>query len=67
MTAELPKKTVQISIRLPYSLKKLIARYLKLHTHVNESDFVRDAIREKISRDAPNLYHELFQGEKSNQ
>jgi len=36
-----------------------------LDTHINESDFIRDAIREKIQRDAPYLYRELFLGKRT--
>jgi len=31
-----------------------------LDTHINESDFIRDAIREKIQREAPHMFKELF-------
>jgi hypothetical protein len=40
-----------------------VQKYLQLDTHLNESDLVRDAIREKIKRDAPNLFDEVFQGD----
>ncbi len=50
-----------IGVRVPTSLKTLLRRYVELDTHINESDFIRDAIREKILRDAPGLYRELFQ------
>jgi len=50
----------QISLRIPTSLKKLIAKVVKHDTHLNESDFIREAIREKIRRDAPDFYTSLF-------
>ena len=40
-------------------------KYIELDAHVTESDFVREAIREKIQRDAPELYKKLFEGKKS--
>jgi hypothetical protein len=36
-------------------------KFVSMDAHINESDFIRDAIREKIQRDAPHLYQELFQ------
>jgi Arc/MetJ-type ribon-helix-helix transcriptional regulator len=49
-----------VGARIPSRFKELIAEFLKRDTHLNESDFVRDALREKIRRDAPELYAELF-------
>jgi len=56
------QKNAQISARIPIPLKKLIGKYISLDTHINESDFIRDALREKIQKDAPALYHEIFKG-----
>jgi len=50
-----------ISARIPLHLKSLIQKFVAMDTHINESEFIRDAIREKIHRDAPHLYRELFQ------
>ena len=55
------KKEAAISARIPYTLKKLMKRFVALDAHINESDFIRDAIREKIQREAPELYSQLFQ------
>ena len=56
-----PERTdASISARIPIPLKKLIERFVSMDTHINESDFIRDAIREKIKRDAPDLYKQLF-------
>lgn len=49
-----------ISARIPKSLKKLIEEFVRRDCHLNESDFIRDAIREKIQREAPELYARLF-------
>lgn len=54
------QKEAAISARIPVPLKTLIQRVIAIDTHINESDFIRDAIREKIQRDAPHLYRELF-------
>lgn len=54
-------KTKVVATRVTDPLAKLIERYLKMDAHVSPADFIRDAIREKIQRDAPHLYQELFQ------
>jgi hypothetical protein len=56
-----------LSFKIPCSLRRLLAKYLELDTHMNESDFCRDAIREKIKRDAPQLYKQLFQQKEKEQ
>ena len=53
-------QNTQISLRVPISLKKLISKIVEQDTHLNESDFIREAIREKIRRDAPNFYASIF-------
>jgi len=53
-----------IAARVPSTLKELIKRFVIKDTHMNESDFLRDAVREKIKREAPDLYKQVFvQGE----
>lgn len=48
---------VRVGIRVPKDLKKLIDRYLEYDpTYVNVSEFARSAFREKIRKDAPQLY-----------
>jgi len=54
------KKEAAISARIPYTLKTLMQKFVALDTHINESDFIRDAIREKIQREAPGLYGDIF-------
>lgn len=60
------EEPVKISAWIPATLKELIRKYVSQDTHLNESDFIRDALREKIQRDAPSLYNQLFriQGDK---
>jgi len=60
------KHTAYIGVRIPKKLKELIKKVVSLDTHLNEADFIRDAIREKIERDAPQLYKRLFEREVSN-
>ena len=54
------KELVNINVRVPRALKELIEEYVKCDLHANLSEFTRDALREKIQRDAPELYKQLF-------
>ena len=54
------EKDVKITFRVPATLKDLVKEYISLDAHMNESDFYRDAAREKIQKDAPELYRKLF-------
>ena len=60
VTQKHEKKDVAINIRIPFTLKDLMQQFTARDTHMNESDLVRDAIREKIQKDAPDLYRRLF-------
>ena len=55
------KDMIQVSFRIPKSLKVIIERYVECDFHMNFSDFFRDALREKIQREAPELYRQVFQ------
>jgi Arc/MetJ-type ribon-helix-helix transcriptional regulator len=55
------EEPVKISAWLPKTLKDLMDRYVARDAHLNASDLIRDAIREKIQREAPELYKQLFQ------
>lgn len=55
------KSTDFIGIRVPSRLRDLMREYVRLDTHLNESEFVRTAIREKLQRDAPSLRNRLFE------
>ncbi len=57
------KEMVNINVRVTSTLKKLIEKYVHLDTHINLSDFARDAMREKIKRDAPWFLEEILRGE----
>ena len=54
------EKSSPLNVRVPTTLKKLMQEYIALDTHQDVSEFTRDAIRQKIERDAPNLYKKLF-------
>ncbi len=50
-----------INIRVTPKLRKVIDRFLEIHDiYLNVSDFTREAVREKIQREAPYIYEELF-------
>ncbi len=53
-------ETEVLSVRVTKPLARLVEEYLHLDAHVSKSDFVRDAIREKIKRDVPWLYNKIF-------
>jgi Arc/MetJ-type ribon-helix-helix transcriptional regulator len=57
---KMSKNEVKISVRLPRTLKNLMTEFVARDCHINESDLIRDSIREKISKDAPKLYQSLF-------
>ncbi len=59
------KQDAVVSARVPQTLKDLVSRIVVMDAHINESDFLRDALREKIRRDAPHLFQELFQGKEA--
>ena len=56
------KEMIQVSFKIPRALKEIVQKYVKRDLHVNMSDFFRDALREKVQRDALELYKQLFQG-----
>jgi metal-responsive CopG/Arc/MetJ family transcriptional regulator len=59
------EQTEVIGVRVTKKLKKLIDKYLEMDAHLSYGDFFRDAAREKIQKDAPELYKMLFKrGEK---
>lgn len=58
------EKDVRVTFRVPATLRDLVKEYIELDAHMNESDFYRDAAREKIQHDAPRLYKKLFEKEK---
>jgi Arc/MetJ-type ribon-helix-helix transcriptional regulator len=54
------KGLVRLNIRVPARLKKLVKKYVQNGFHANVSEFAREAFREKLARDAPELYQQLF-------
>jgi len=54
------RRVVQVSFRIPKSLIEIVYRFIEMDTHCNPSEFFRDAIREKIRREAPDLFSSIF-------
>jgi len=57
------EKLVQLNVRIPRTLKELMKEYIELDAHKDLSELTRDALREKIRRDAPNLFKKQFEKE----
>jgi len=55
------KDLTTICVMIPQTMRDLIEEILSKDTHTNLSEFVRDAIRQKIQRDTPQLYGQLFE------
>ncbi len=60
--AWMKRKTRHLTFRISIPLFDLIENYLKLSTKLNLSEFLREAILEKIMCDEPKLYIKSFQG-----
>lgn len=54
------KEMTNINVSIPQTMKDLIEQFVSMDTHLNLSEFVRDAIRQKLNKDAPHLYNQLF-------
>ena len=48
-----------LSVRTAGKMREIIRAHIARDTHLNESEFVREAIREKLQREAPDLYERL--------
>jgi Arc/MetJ-type ribon-helix-helix transcriptional regulator len=55
------KELANLNVRVPAKLKELIGKYIDCDCHTNASEFTRDALREKLAKDAPDLYKQLFE------
>ena len=58
------KMLVNLNVRIPQKLKETLNQHLQLTLHVNLSEFTRDALREKLTRDDPHFYKKLFEARK---
>ena len=53
-------KMVNLNVRIPTTLKKIMTEFVELDAHKDLSELTRDALRDKIKREAPHLYKKLF-------
>jgi len=61
LETEKKNQTASIGVRVTFNMKNLMDRFLEMDTHISYGDLIRDAVREKIRRDAPELYAEMFE------
>lgn len=59
------KMLVNLNVRIPQKLKEKLNQHIQLTLHLNLSEFTRDALREKMTRDDPQIYERLFEGRKN--
>jgi hypothetical protein len=57
-------KNVTVACKITHKTREAINKIIVMDTHLNESDFIRAAIREKILRDAPYLIKEMLEEEE---
>jgi hypothetical protein len=55
------EKTKVVATRVTHRTAELIDEFCRRDGHVNVADFIRDAIREKLQREAPELYRRFFE------
>lgn len=53
--------TKVVSTRVTLRLAELIEEFCRRGAHINPADFIRDAIRDKLQREAPELYNKFLQ------
>ena len=54
------RKLQPISTKVTEPLARIIQEYIERDSHITVADFVRDAIKEKIRRDTPDLFSKLY-------
>jgi hypothetical protein len=58
------RETVVLSCRVNTRFAELVRKFCSMDSHLNPGDLLRDSLREKIERDAPELLKQLFKEEK---
>jgi len=54
------EKTKVVATRVTNRTAELIDEFCRRDGHVNIADFIRDAIQDKLQREAPELYRQPF-------
>jgi len=53
-------QTKVVSTRVTLQLAEMIEEFCRRDAHLNSADFFRDAIRHKLRKEAPDLYHKFL-------
>jgi len=61
------RRLVNLNVKIPATMKRILLEFVKNDLHVNISEFAREALREKLQREAPGFYKLLLseEGDKS--
>jgi len=58
------RESLVLTVRIPPTMRTIMNEIVQVDTHTNLSEFVREAIREKIKRDAPHILERAINKEK---
>jgi Arc/MetJ-type ribon-helix-helix transcriptional regulator len=56
------QKTKVVATRVTEHYAQVLEEYARKDAYINCSDLLRDALREKLQRDAPELYRQVLWG-----
>jgi len=57
-------KLIVVATRITEPFAKILEEYMMRDAHASPADLLRDALREKIKRDTPDLYEKLYAPKK---
>ena len=57
------REQILITLQIPATMKELIEKIVTADTHSNMSEFIRDAIRQKIRLEHPGLIQQMVRDE----
>lgn len=57
------REQILITLQIPQTMKDIMEKIVYADTHSNMSEFIRDAIRQKIQRENPQLLQNLIKEE----
>jgi Arc/MetJ-type ribon-helix-helix transcriptional regulator len=58
------RELTNLNVKVPITMKQILQQHVKRDLHTNISEFTREAIREKLQREAPDLYRQLYKEEE---
>lgn len=61
------RETVVLSCRVSERFAQLVKKFCSMDSHLNPADLLRDSVREKIAKEAPKMYAQMFDEQKGNQ